>query len=228
MIRGPAVVVASGHEPTLIGLRVVLERGGCRVVAAVRTAGDAAAATARESADICLLDAVMPGADGVEATRAVKRAAPQARVVLLAGGDSDDLMLAALRAGADGLLDKRMGLGRLATTLRRVAAGEAALPRRQLGALVRAYREEPEGAVPTIEASLTARERDVLELLLGGASTSEAAYELGLSAVTVRRHVAGIVRKAHAGGRDGALAAARAERHGALQLNSHPASRRPA
>jgi two-component system nitrate/nitrite response regulator NarL len=207
------IVVADDHEPTRIGLRVALEDGGWDVPASAWDTPSAVSAALRERPDVCLLDVVMPGGGGLEGTRRIKAEAPEIRVVLLSAIDAQDVVLAGLRAGADGFLSKDMGSSRLSDTLRGVVEGEAALPRRLVGALIGAYQRGSDGAGGgRLEHRLTAREREVLDLLLEEAGTGEIAYRLGLNAVTVRRHISGIVRKSGAADRISALRLARAER----------------
>jgi DNA-binding NarL/FixJ family response regulator len=210
--RALRIVVADDHEPTRIGLRVALEQGGWDVPASAWDTPSAVGAVLRERPDVALLDVVMPGGGGLEAARRIKAEASGIRVVLLSAIDAEDVVLAALRAGADGFLSKDMDSGRLAETLRGVVEGEAALPRRLVGALIGAYQRGSDGSGGRLEHRLTAREREVLDLLLQEAGTGEIAYRLGLNAVTVRRHISGIVRKSGAADRISALRLARAER----------------
>lgn len=223
-VAAPRVVIASGREPTRIGLRVVLEEAGCRVEASAVDAAAAIGATLARRPQVCLLDAILPGG-GMEAMRAIKAEAPEVRVVLFVGAEDDELVLAWLRAGADGVLDAHMETIRLAATVRCVAEGEAVLPRSRVGALIDAYRSEGGHGTDSLQTRITEREREVLDLLLCNASTSEVAYELGVNAVTVRRHIASIVHKSGMSDRASAVDSARAQRFGLGEPDEPPERR---
>ncbi len=211
-----SVVLADDHEPTRIGVRMALQEGGFDVIAEAADTDGAVEAALRERPAVCLLDVYMPGAGGIEAARRIRRALPETEIVMLTVSVSDSDLFAALQAGASGYLLKDMDSDRLASALRGVLAGEAALPRRLTARVISALRAASEEGVgiwpPRLTDSLTERELEVVDLLLEDLSTGEIAFRLGTSAVTVRRHVSSIVRKIGAEDRRGALRAIRAER----------------
>jgi DNA-binding NarL/FixJ family response regulator len=209
-------VLADDHEPTRIGVRMALEEGGFDVVAEAAETESAVNAALRERPAACLLDVYMPGAGGIEAARRIKQVLPETEVVMLTVSMADDDLFAALEAGASGYLLKDMDPGRLASALRGVLAGEAALPRHLTARVISAVRAASDGGAGIGPARLvdrlTSRELEVVDLLLDDLSTGEIAYRLGTSAVTVRRHISAIVRKIGAKDRTAALRAIRAER----------------
>ena len=142
--------------------------------------------------DIALMDLAMPGLPGIEATRKLTAAAPHIGVVVMTMLEDDDAVLQALRAGARGYLVKGARQNEILDVIRGVHAGRAvigATVARQLAALVAG------GAPGEPFPDLTARERDVLAALAGGASTAQVAGRLGLSDKTVRNHVSSILTK---------------------------------
>ena len=202
------VLLADAHSATRAGLRMALAGEAFEIVAEVDSADTAVDAANRERPDVCVLDADMPGG-AVRATTEILRAHPQAAVVLMASARHDATMLDAVRAGAVGYLLKDMDPERLGFALLGVTHGEAALPRALVTRLMLEFRvRESHRRLSTSggrEAELTRREWDVLTLLEKGASTREIAAVLGVSAVTVRRHVSGLLAKLGVDSRDAAV-----------------------
>jgi DNA-binding NarL/FixJ family response regulator len=172
-------------------------------------------AARRERPDICVLDADMPG-DPVQATATITRELPQTAVVILAAQRGDSDMLDAVRAGAAGYLYKDMDPERLRFALRGVMDGEAALPRKLVARLMTEFRLRSRGrTIATdqgLDVELSSREWAVLELLADGSTTREAADALGISDVTVRRHLSTGTAKLGVADRGEAIAALRAAR----------------
>ncbi|HSD78545.1 MAG TPA: response regulator transcription factor [Solirubrobacteraceae bacterium] len=192
------VLLAHKHEPTRAGVTAALEAGGIRV------AGEAADADAlvdlarRAAADVALVDPLLPGG-GARAAAELLRARDVAHVVMLAGGDVDDGQLfAALDAGASGFLLKDTDPDRLPHAVRGVADGEAAIPRILVPRVLAELRRRGSAGPPQLVADgrpLSEREWEVLQLLAEGLATREIARRLGISDVTVRRHVGALVAK---------------------------------
>lgn len=205
MSRPLRVVLADDHVPTRAGVRAALVADGFDVCA---EAGDAAAAidaAVRLRPDLCVLDVQMPGG-GIAAAGEITSRAPEVAVVMLTVSQDDDDLLRALRAGARGFLHKEMDPDRLGAALRGVLAGEAAIPRRLVNRLVDHVVAGPAGGPrrdPRFD--LTEREWEVVDLLAEGATTKEVALRLGVSAVTVRRHISQLVHRLGAADRADAL-----------------------
>jgi DNA-binding NarL/FixJ family response regulator len=192
------VLVADDHAPTRAGVRDALGDDGFTVVAEAAGADAAVELALRERPDVCLLDVHMPGG-GIAAAARITENLPESAVVMLTVSRDDEDLFAALRAGAAGYLLKDMDPARLAPALRGVVAGEAAVPRTLVARVVEEFRSsERRPSLPLVRsrgARLTAREWEVLELLRERLTTGEIAHRLGLSAVTVRRHVSSILAK---------------------------------
>jgi two-component system nitrate/nitrite response regulator NarL len=192
------VLVADDHAPTRAGVRDALA-DDCFTVVAEAAGADAAVELAlRERPDVCLLDVHMPGS-GIAAAARITENLPESAVVMLTVSRDDEDLFAALRAGAAGYLLKDMDPARLAPALRGVVAGEAAVPRTLVARVVEEFRSsERRPSLPLVRrrgARLTPRESEVIELLRERLTTAEIAHRLGLSAVTVRRHISSILAK---------------------------------
>jgi DNA-binding NarL/FixJ family response regulator len=152
--------------------------------------------------------AELPG-DGIAAAELLTETLPRTKVVLLSSTADDEPLFAALLAGVRGYLPKDMNPDRLPAALHAVLDGEMALPRALTVRVVdelRAARRGRHGAVlARLGVELSQRESGVLELLDRGLDTHAIARELGISAVTVRRHVSEILRKLRVDDRAGAL-----------------------
>jgi len=178
------------------GLRAILETMPDIAVAADTADGLQAIRIAAESAvDVVLMDLRMPGIDGVETTRRLRLAHPaeQLRIIVLTTFDSDDNVLAALRAGANGFLSKGIGPGELAAGIREVAAGGGALSGAASALLIGRFVEQ---RVPEVDAALldrfdalTPRERDTVLAAAGGLNNGRIAAELFVSPYTVKTHI---------------------------------------
>lgn len=198
MSRALTVLIADDHAPTRAGVRGALAHGGFTVVAEAGRADTAVAGALRERPDVCVLDVNMPGG-GIAAAAHITGQLPDTAVVMLTVSREDEDLFASLRAGALGYLLKDMDPDRLAAALRGVLSGEAALPRTLVARVIGEFRTaDRRPSLPLVRrrgAKLTAREWEVLELLREQLSTAQIAHRLGLSAVTVRRHVSAILTK---------------------------------
>jgi DNA-binding NarL/FixJ family response regulator len=192
------VLLADAHSATRAGLRMALGGGPFTIVAEVDSADAAVEEAVRERPDICVLDADMPGG-AVAPTAEIVRAIPDAAVVVMASSRNDATMLDVVRAGAAGYLLKDMNPERLQFALIGVTRGEAALPRMLVTRLMLEFRvRESRHRLVSAggrEAQLTHREWDVLALLADGGSTRDIAASLGVSEVTIRRHISGVLAK---------------------------------
>jgi DNA-binding NarL/FixJ family response regulator len=184
------VVLADDQEMIRVGLRVMLEAGGIDVVAEAADGRAAVSACREHRPEVVLMDIRMPVLDGIAATAEVAGADLPTRVLVLTTYDVDDLVYRALRAGADGFLLKSTPADRLVESVRLVAAGEALLSPSLTRRLIEQHVDRPApGGADRALAALTARERDVLELVARGRSNADIATELYVSETTVKTHV---------------------------------------
>jgi DNA-binding NarL/FixJ family response regulator len=192
-------VIADDHAPTREDIRMALERDPrFEVVAEAPDAFAAIESAVRERPDVCLLDVHMPGG-GVAATWEISARLPQTKIVMLTVSRQERDLFAALRAGAAGYLLKDMDPRRLPHALDDVVRGVAAMPRRLVGELMREFRDRGPrrrtAVAEGLEAQLTSREWQVLDLVRQDLQTSEIARRLVISPVTVRTHINSILRK---------------------------------
>ena len=185
------VVVVDDHVLVRSGLEVVL--GMFEDIELVGQAGDGEEAVRlceELRPDVVLMDLVMPGTSGVEATRRVLASCPDTKVVALTSFTEEDLIGETLRAGAIGYLMKNVTADQLADAVRNAHAGRSTLAPEAADALVRSVSAPPHGA-----DSLTAREREVLKLMADGLTNADIAHRLVIGVATVKTHVSSIISK---------------------------------
>ncbi|HEY5650360.1 MAG TPA: response regulator transcription factor [Acidimicrobiia bacterium] len=178
------------------GLRMVLESEPDLVVVAEASNGaEAVQVGKRERPDVVLMDVRMPEMDGIEATRELLEAVPDAKVIVVTTFDIDDYVYGALRAGASGFLLKDAPPDDLITAIRVVAGGDAliapSVTKRLIAEFAGRREEKPVHGLD----DLTERETEVLALIARGMSNSEIAEELFVSETTVKTHVSHILTK---------------------------------
>jgi DNA-binding NarL/FixJ family response regulator len=145
--------------------------------------------------DIVLMDIELPGEDGVTITQRLKLAMPAITVVMLTVHDDSETLFEAIKAGAQGYLVKNVRSRELLEQLRGLARGEAAISRRMAARILEEIRGETEPFGP--EETLTAREMEVLELVVARLSNAEIAERLVVSEHTVKNHMKSILSKLH-------------------------------
>ena len=167
------------------------------VVAEAGTGDDAVTLTIELRPDVVLMDIRMPGTDGIEATRQIVAgdATAGSRVLILTTFETDTNVLRGLRAGACGFLPKDTRPDALLDAIRTVAAGESLLSPGATRAVITRALSRPDAPAPERLASLTAREREVLQLIAAGRSNQEIADDLVVSPLTAKTHVARILAK---------------------------------
>jgi DNA-binding NarL/FixJ family response regulator len=207
-VEGLRIVLADDHATARLGVRLALEGGGFHVVAEAVDAPSAVAAALQHRPDLCLLDVYMPGR-GIAAAAELAEALPDMPIVMLTVSDTSEDLFEALHAGACGYLLKDTDPQRLPHALAAVLDGEAPLPRVLTARLIAEFRRRgSERRTPDAEGglvTLSERESEVLELLRAELTTKQIAHRLGISPVTVRRHISDLVRKLRVSGRDAAL-----------------------
>lgn len=213
MTAAVRVLIADADNSSRAGVQLSLNGRGFDVCGEADSAGAALELARREQPDVCLIEPELPG-DGVATAERLLEELPSTAVVMLSATADDSRLLAAVRAGARGYLLKDMDPARLPMALQGVLNGEAAVPRRLVGRVLDELRTLDRGRhareLAELGVDLTRREREVLDLLDRGLDTAEMSELLGISAVTVRRHVSHILRKLHVADRDAALRLLRA------------------
>jgi DNA-binding NarL/FixJ family response regulator len=199
-------LLADDHAPTLDELRDTLDADPrFTVVAAVRHAPAAVNGAVRTRPDLCLLDIGMPG-NGIAACWEISARLPQAVVVMFTVSAAENDLFAALRAGASGYLLKDTDPRQIPDLLVGATTGQAPIPPNLVARMVRHFRHRDPRRRHLAEAvPLTSREWEVLELMSQELTNSQIARELSVSPVTVRSHVAAILRKLRVPDRDAAV-----------------------
>ncbi|MGC5614600.1 response regulator [Georgenia sp. Z1491] len=200
----PVKVILIDDDPLVrAGLRMLLHGGEIEIVAEGDDGRVAQRLVEEHRPDVVLMDVRMPVMDGVTATQRLTDAGAPTRVIVLTTFDSDDMVISALRAGAQGFLLKDTPPADLVAAVRRAARGEPALSpsvAAQLMARVAAPEEVDDGESAAEEAraafaELTEREQDVARAVARGLSNAEIASELFLGVATVKTHVGRVFNK---------------------------------
>ena len=190
------VLVADDQSMVRAGFRMLLaDEADIEVVAEASNGKEAVEKAARFDPTVVLMDIRMPELDGLEATRRILAADPDARVLVLTTFDLDEYVYEALRAGASGFVLKDDPPEQLIAAVRTVASGDAllspAVTKRVIGAFTRMPRPTP----PRELDDLSAREREVFRLVARGLSNAQIGKELFIGETTVKTHVTHILSK---------------------------------
>jgi DNA-binding NarL/FixJ family response regulator len=204
------ILVADDSAAFRTGLAALLAAVDGMALVGNATDGDEAIASALElQPDVVLMDLNMPGQNGIEATRAIVSAAPHIAVLVLTMYEDDESVFSAVQAGARGYLVKGARQAELLRALRSVAEGGAvfgpAIARRMVDFFAAAAKASAAAPFP----DLTAREREILDLIARGRANGQIAEQLVLSTKTVRNHVSSIFTKMQVVNRAQAIVRAR-------------------
>lgn len=191
------VMIVDDHQMVRHGAKGYLDVQPEISVVAEAESGAEAVRLAREYVpDVVLMDLVMPGMDGVEATRKVKDISPRTQIIILTSFHEDEHIFPALQAGAISYLLKDVKASELVDAIRKASKGEATLHPRVAARLIKQFsRDEP--ARSNLFTELTEREGEVLTLIARGFTNQKIADELVISIGTVKGHVSNILSKLH-------------------------------
>jgi two-component system, NarL family, response regulator LiaR len=194
--RDPAirVMVADDQDIVRAGLTMLLDaQPGIEVVGEAADGREALTQVAALRPDVVVMDLLMPGMNGVDATRAIRAAFPDVEVVALTSVLEDRMVVDAVEAGASGYLLKETRPDELFEAVRAAARGEVRLDPRAQQRLMRELRRP--AAPADARAALTERESEVLQLLARGATNKSIAQALGVGEATVKSHVSSLLAK---------------------------------
>jgi DNA-binding NarL/FixJ family response regulator len=191
------IILVDDHEVVRKGVRGYLDTlPDFRVVGEASSGEEAIDQVMELIPDVVLMDLIMPGLDGVETIRRIKKISPRTQVVVLTSYHEDVHIFPALKAGAISYILKDMKMEKLVDALHRAVQGEVTLhPRVAVRVLQNLRGENPE-AEPLF-TELTERELDVLKLIASGLTNSQIAEKLVISENTVKGHVSNILSKLH-------------------------------
>jgi two-component system, NarL family, response regulator LiaR len=191
------VLIVDDHAIVRHGLRTFFDMQPDLHVLQEAESGEAAVRLAAELVpDIVLMDLVMPGIGGVEATRQIKQVSPQSQVIALTSYHDDEFIFPALHAGALSYVLKDVHPEELAEVVRKAARGETVLHPHVASRVI----QEMQGAkqvLPYLFSQLSERELEVLRLIANGLSNAAIAEQLVISEKTVKKHVSNILSKLH-------------------------------
>jgi DNA-binding NarL/FixJ family response regulator len=192
------VLIVDDDDLMRAGLRGVLSSDdGIEVVGEAGDGRDAVYRTRLVKPDVVLMDVRMPNTDGISATRELLAGFPDVKVVILTTFQQDDYIFGALSAGASGFLLKRTRPEELIAAIHTIAAGESLLSPSVTSRVIERMAEQPapDARRDARISELTAREREVLELVARGLSNSEIATTLVIEESTVKTHVKHVLGK---------------------------------
>ena len=188
------VLLVDDHTVVRRGLRLVFElEDDLEIVGEAADGREALSQVAALRPDVVVMDLLMPGMNGVEATRAIRAAFPDVEVVALTSVLEDRMVVDAVEAGASGYLLKETRPDELFEAVRAAARGEVRLDPRAQQRLMRELRR-PVAPVDA-RSTLTEREAEVLQLLAQGATNKSIAQSLGVGEATVKSHVSSLLAK---------------------------------
>src|SRR5712691_6539861 len=185
------ILLVDDHLLFRQGLRSMLPAEEFEVVAEAADGQEAIKLVRKHEPDIAVLDVSMPGLNGVDAAREVLRSSPCTRVVVLTMHRETPYIVGALEAGARGYVLKSQPVSDVVQALREVSAGGVYVPPEYVKVLVDMHHEGAE----RVMQPLSARERQVLQLVAEGKTTKELAYKLGISFKTAESHRTRVMAK---------------------------------
>jgi len=193
MIR---ILIADDHAVVRAGLKALLEqREGFHVVAEAATGEEAVKKVQEYHPDVAVLDIRMPGLSGIDACRKIIETVEDCRVVMLTSYAEDELLLAAIDAGASGYVLKRIGSNELVRAVERVSQGDGTLDPSLTKAVFERVREANKAEDASAFADLTSQELQVLALVAQGLTNRQIAVRLYLGEGTVRNYVSSVLSK---------------------------------
>lgn len=191
------ILIADDHPIVRQGLTgLLVKRNGMQVIGEAANGREAVRMTDMLKPDVVLMDMVMPQQNGVEATREIIAANPEARIVILTSFSEQDNVMQALQAGAMGYLLKDAPPDDLLHAIRSVHKGQLTLPQNFARKM-----QQPAKTAASNEVTLTEREAQVLDCVADGLSNQEIGARLDISSNTVRTHIASLLQKLHASNR---------------------------
>jgi DNA-binding NarL/FixJ family response regulator len=200
------VVLVDDHDLLRRGIKTMLESEGDIEVVGEASDGTGVLELVEETLpDVVVLDVVMPGKDGIEATREIIDAFPNVGVIVLSGYDEQRFVFDALKAGASGYLLKTAELEEVVATVRAVAAGGAQLDPALASQVLSEFASYQSTDVAEVYQPLTPREQEILKLMSEGLPNKAIATRLSISERTVTTHVANIYSKLHVNNRVSAI-----------------------
>jgi two-component system, NarL family, response regulator DevR len=217
MSKTVRILVADDHAVVRAGLRALLERReDFRVIAEAATGEEAITRALEWHPDVIVMDIRMPGISGIEATRQIIEKIPGARIIILTSYAEDDLLFAAIRAGAVGYVLKRIGDNDLVNAVERVSRGESMLDPAMTATVFDQMKKAQESQQAAAFNGLTSQEMSILGLISQGLTNRQISVRLFIGEGTTRNYVSSLLSKLNLSNR--AEAAAYAIRNGIQEI----------
>ncbi len=191
------IIIVDDHEVVRKGIRAYLESTSeFKVIGEASSGAEALQLVTELIPDIVLMDLIMPGMDGVETTREIKRISPRSQVVVLTSFHEDIHIFPALKAGAISYILKDIKMEELAKALQRAVHGEVTFHPLIAARVLKSIRGE-DPSEELLYAQLTERELEILKLIANAQTNSQIAEQLVISEYTVKGYVSNILSKLH-------------------------------
>jgi NarL family two-component system response regulator LiaR len=197
MSDGITIALVDDHSIVRQGVRALLEtQADISIVGEASSGEEGVSLCAEQAPDVVLMDLVMPGMNGVEATRQIKQVSPRTQVIVLTSYHEDEHIMPAIRAGALSYLLKDISPGELLAAIRKAAQGETTIHPHVAAKMMQALQGSNSKNDNPL-ADLSKREIEVLRLIADGLSNAAIAESLFISEKTVKSHVGNILSKLH-------------------------------
>ena len=192
-----SIIIVDDHEVVRSGVRsYLMTTSDFDVIGEAASGEEAIKLVTEHIPDVVLMDLIMPGMDGVETTRQIKKISPRTQIVVLTSFHDDDHIFPALKAGAISYILKDMKMEKLVEALHRAINGEVTLHPLVATRVLQNLRGE-HNSDESFYADLTERELDVLKLIANGMTNNQIAEKLVITENTVKGHVSNILSKLH-------------------------------
>jgi len=197
MSNSVTVVIVDDHFVVREGVRALFEtQPDISIMGEAASGEEAVRLCANYAPDVVLMDLLMPGLNGVEATRQIKQVSPRSQVIVLTSYHEDEHILPAIRAGALSYLLKEAGPDELLAAVQKAARGETTIHPRVAAKMMRALQDADAKEENPFD-DLSKRELEVLRLIAEGLSNAAIGEALFISEKTVKSHVGNILSKLH-------------------------------
>jgi two-component system response regulator NreC len=197
------VLIVDDHALVRAGIRSLIEgQSGFEVVGEAAQGDEVLGKVIQLQPDVVLMDIAMPGMNGIEATKLLKREFPHIHVIILTMHDDEEFFFTLIREGASGYILKDSEPEQLVSAIRNAAKGQIYLSPAVAKALMESYVMATTGLNGENHVALTSREKDVMRLLAAGQTNREIAESLVLSRRTVEKHRQALTRKLGLSNRD--------------------------
>lgn len=191
------ILLVDDHAVVRQGVRAFFDtHAEFEVVGEAKDGAEAVQLAEEHIPDVVLMDLIMPGMDGVEATRLIKNISPRTQIVVLTSYHEDEHIFPALQAGALSYILKDVKMVKLAEAVKKAALGEAVLNPHVAARVIVEIQGKKENEFNPL-SDLTSREMEILKLIADGSSNNEIAKHLVISMHTVKGHVSNILSKLH-------------------------------